>query len=188
MKKLTQIVLFLFFIAIIAEVVIFVPKTLDQEDAEEPVEEQTHLHQGPVEQLLTEVHLVESREDEKEWELWSKEAKTYKKNKVWDLEVVHVKFFGKKGVVFDVTGAKGKVEIRSKNMEITGNVVTKTSNGYEFRTEKVIYNSKERILYGPLDIEMMGPPDALKQRMSLKGRDLVANLDTSLMEIKNNVA
>ncbi|MCB9026181.1 MAG: LPS export ABC transporter periplasmic protein LptC [Bdellovibrionaceae bacterium] len=167
--------------------IIIAPQLLDQEDFKESQNEFNFQDQGPVEQRLTGMHLIESRQQEKEWELWSNEAKNYKNKRIWDLETVKVKFFGKNGVVFNVTGKKGKVEVISKNMEVEGEVVTKTSNGYIFRTEKIKYNSKEKTLIGPEDIEMLGPLDANKQRMNLRGTHLIANLDSALMEIKSNV-
>ena len=187
MKKVTQILLFIFFIAIIIEVVIIAPKVLDQEVPVEEVQEGS-FEGGPVEQRLTGVHLVEARQDEKEWELWSEEAKTYKDKKIWDLDKVRVKFFGKNGVIFHVTGKKGQVETQSKDMEVTGDVITRSSNGYVFRTEKVLYDSSERTLHGPQNIKMLGPKDAVDNRMTLRGNSLEANLDTSLMEVKNDVS
>lgn len=187
MKKITQILLFLLFLVIIVEVVVILPQILDQESVQEPMNDFNFQDQGPVEQRLTGMHLIESRQQEKEWELWSDEAKTYKDKRIWDLETVKVKFFGNNGVVFDVTGKRGRVEINSKNMEVIGDVVTKTSNGYILKTQKIKYNSKEKTLVGPQDIEMLGPIDENKQRMNLTGANFIANLDSALMEIKNSV-
>ncbi len=187
MKKLTQSLLFLFFIAIIIEVVIIAPSSLDTPNVVIDAPPTEVEGRGVVEQVLTGMHLIESKEDEKEWELWSDEAKTYKKKKAWDLEKVKVKFFGANGVVFNVTGKSGTVEVKSKNLEIRGNVVTKTSNGYEFKTEVIRYNSKGRRLFSPNKIEMKGPVDAQKEQMLLTGVSLEANLDSALIEIKKDV-
>ncbi|MCB0390522.1 MAG: LPS export ABC transporter periplasmic protein LptC [Bdellovibrionales bacterium] len=188
MKKLTQVLLFVLFVAIIVEVVIIAPNVLDQDVSFENNTEVESLEQDTVQEKLTDMYLVESRQDEKEWELWAKEAKSYKDKKIWDLEDVKAKFFGNNGVVFHVTGKKGQVDIKTKDMEIHGDVVTKTSNGYVFQTEKVLYTSQERTLYGPENITMKGPADAANNHLILTGKSLVANLDSSLMEVKQNVA
>lgn len=180
--------LFLLLLVIVIEIVIIAPEVLDTKEPQESSAAFDFQDQSHVEQKLTGLHLIESRQEEKEWELWSDEAKTYKNKNLWDLEKVKVRFFGKEGVIFDVTGVRGQVEVHTKNIEIMGQVVTRSSNGYTFRTERVKYNSIERTLFGSEDIEMVGPADANKQHMILKGKDLVANLDSALMEIKSEVS
>ncbi len=186
-KKLTQFLLFFLFIAIIVEVVIFSPQLLEF-SGDTPPTVRTHEEvDDSVDQLLTGIHLIESQKDEKEWELWADKAKTFRRKSSWDLEEVRVIFYGSKGVVFNVRGDRGIVDTKSKNMEIMGNVVTKTSNGYEFYTETVRYKSDDRSLFSPEKINMLGPKEAQDEQMTLLGRVMEANLNTSFIEIKNDV-
>ncbi len=187
LRRYSQWFLLVVLIVLIVEVVILAPGTINQnrEDMSEQLQDQTISSQ--VEQSMEGVHLVETSEGEKEWELWADEALAFKAEQQWMLENVRAVFFGKDGVRFTVTGNEGYVEPKTKNMQVKGDVVTRSSNGYVFKTEKVTYTSQGRALYGPDKIDMVGPKDKSGKYMSLTGVGMKADLQESTIDILSNV-
>jgi LPS export ABC transporter protein LptC len=185
MRRAGQYVLGLLFVLLVVQVVILAPKTVD-----EPAPAASN---GPItgpsqiDQAMHGVHLLEGREKEREWELWSDEALSFRALDRWKLKDVKVIFFGKNGVHFTVTGKTGVVETKTKNMKVEGNVVTRSSNGYVFKSETVEYLSHKRLLFSPTPVAMTGPADKQGQGLVLNGQRMELDVGTSLMTITGNV-
>jgi LPS export ABC transporter protein LptC len=169
---------------LVAQVVVFTPQDVNEA---RPIE----VGPGPsgenVEQAMKGVHLVETGQGTREWELWADEALAFKGKNFWRLQRVRATLFSENGVEFKVTGEEGEIETISKNLKISGNVVTRSSNGYVFKTETVSYESKDRKLQSPGAVEMTGPRDEDGSRLVLKGLDLTADLRSSVMRISRQV-
>lgn len=171
---------------LVMQVVVFAPQNVN----DRPRAGTAVLPNAPgadVEQAMRGVHLVETSEGAREWELWADEAVAFKNRNVWELKQVKVVLFAENGVEFTVTGATGQIETQSKNLQISGDVVTKSSNGYVFKTESVAYRSETRKLQSPGAVEMTGPKDLKGNRLSLKGGGLDADLKTAMMNITGSV-
>ena len=139
-------------------------------------------------QVMRGVYLVEVT-DQKEWELWSEEAKSKKElsKDLWDLTTVKVIFFSDEGQEFTVTGKKGLVNVQTKDLKIFGDVVMVSDNGYQFFTEEALYRSGSRFLDAPQPIKMIGPPDEKGQVIDLVGDKMNADLNISQMDVIGNV-
>ncbi len=183
MKRLAQYGLALAFFILVIEVIRIAPKTVD-ETAQKTSPSKAS---DTADQVMHGAHLVETREGQKEWELWASEAVSYKNLDRWNLIGVKVIFFGKSGVFFTVTGKKGIVETKTKNLRIEGDVITKSSNGYTFKTEMVDYKSLEHMLMSPQQVKMVGPDDKQGGGLKLKGEEMSLDVQTSLMHIKKKV-
>ncbi len=140
-----------------------------------------------VEQVMRGVHLVRTSEDTREWELWADEAVAFKDRDIWELKQVKVVLFAEDGVEFTVTGKMGQIETQTKNLRIMDDVLTRSSNGYRFKTENVAYRSDLRKLESSGRVEMMGPKDPQGHRIILKGDGLNADLISSIMTIERDV-
>ncbi|MEO0337534.1 MAG: LPS export ABC transporter periplasmic protein LptC, partial [Pseudomonadota bacterium] len=130
---------------------------------------------------------VGTSEGKKEWELWADEAFDFSSEQDWALSNVKAVFTGEDGVFFTVTGEEGFVEPDSKNMKIKGNVITRSSNGYVFRTETVSYTSFNRILQSPGPVRVTGPRDKNGDSLKMSGIGMETNMATSTMEILDKV-
>ncbi len=185
MGKIGQFVLGGLFILLVVQIIIIAPKSIQESGAPEPVEA------GPVDQQIEQAmkgaHMVETQDSSKEWELWAEDATRYRNNTTLTLNKVKALFFGKDGVTFTVTGDKGIVEEKTKNMQVEGNVVTKSSNGYTFKTQSMIYDSKKRKLDSMTPVEMTGPRDAKGPGLFLRGDKMHANLADSSMLVSGNI-
>ncbi len=141
------------------EVFLIAPKTIGtkQDSLEKSQLTKPAVNDQLAEQKMEGVQLVELKQGEKGWELWADRAYTVKETGKLILEVVKVKIFGSNGATYYVTGARGEVEVNRKDILITGNVVTKTSNGYTMKTDKTFYNSDLRTLDSPNEVYVTGP-------------------------------
>ena len=115
MGKFGQYVLGGLFILLVVQIIIIAPKSIQENSEPEPVEQAPVDQQ--VEQSMKGAHMVETQDSSKEWELWAEDATRYRGMTTLTLNKVKALFFGKDGVTFTVTGDKGTVEEKTKNMQ-----------------------------------------------------------------------
>ncbi len=139
------------------------------------------------EQKMGGVHLVESQSGQRDWELFAKSAEGSEGLGAWKLTKVRVLFYNREKVEFTVTGDKGTIDSKSKDIEITGNVITKSENGYTFRTPSISYSSKTRLILSPEQVLMQGPSDKSGAGIYLKGSKMTVSVDQSKMKIEGTV-
>jgi LPS export ABC transporter protein LptC len=189
MNKRNGIILALLFIILVIEIIVISPKELGISPADDVEQEGPPAPSGSAGQIMRDVHLVQAKVDGKEWELWASRALKPKDNEKWVIEHVKVKFFADKGVTYTVTGKKGEVIPNGKvsDLQIMGDVETKSSNGYTFKTQSSVYESKKRHLTSPEEVEMAGPPDKDGHQLHLTGANMTADLATNEISINRNV-
>lgn len=184
--KIGKFLLGLLIVLLVVEILVVAPRDVDQSESEAVKDEPQEPASG-IEQLMRGAHLVETREGEKEWELWSDTATSYKQKAQWSLQTVKTQFFGKDGVHFIVTGERGSVQVQTKDMTVLGNVKIRSSNGYVFKTEAVEYHSVQRRLIAPKPVTMWGPQDETGNSLFLRGQSLEADLNNALMTVHRDV-
>jgi LPS export ABC transporter protein LptC/lipopolysaccharide transport protein LptA len=185
MKRLIPIFIGLLFVVIIVEILLLSPSDLDiGQNQNEAIEFMENSEQ--IDQVVRGMHLMEASEKQKEWELWSDTAISLKTKNSWQLKKVKVLFFSDKGS-FTVTGKEGEIHSVTKNLEVTGDVLVRSENGYQFRTEKVIYISEVKKLVSPGQVHMIGPPDHRGFRLKLVGDSLESYVKTAVISIFGNV-
>lgn len=185
MGKIGQFILGGLFFLLVVQIVIIAPKSIQESSAPEPLEAERPDQQ--IEQSMKGAHMVETQDGAKEWELWAEDATRYRSTTTLTLNKVKALFFGKDGTTFTVIGDKGIVEEKTKNMQVEGNVVTKSSNGYTFKTQTMIYDSKQRKLDSPTPVEMTGPRDARGPGLFLRGDKMHADMNDSKILISGNI-
>lgn len=140
-----------------------------------------------IDQSMKGMHMIETQEGAKDWELWADRAVSIKAKDLLELEKVKAVFFSQNGVSFTVTGSKGQVQVKDKSLWVEGRVITRSSNGYVFRTERVAYDSKSRQLHAPEHVEMLGPKDGDGLSLKLTGIGMSASLEQNSMEVLRDV-
>jgi LPS export ABC transporter protein LptC/lipopolysaccharide transport protein LptA len=140
-----------------------------------------------VDQSMRGMHMIETHDGAKEWELWSDKATSLKAKDMLQLEKVKANFFSESGVTFSVVGKQGTVKVKSKDLRVEGDVVIDSSNGYTFRTAAMDYTSTERALVAPGQVQMNGPKDDLGHSLRLTGIGMRASLKDSKMEVLRDV-
>jgi LPS export ABC transporter protein LptC/lipopolysaccharide transport protein LptA len=141
-----------------------------------------------VEQVIKGVHSIGSKDEQKEWELWADEAIDYQEVEKWDLRIVKVAFFAESEQTFRVTGDTGAVDMATKDLLISGNVISENTDGYVFSTNQLRYNSEKRELRSPDEVEFLSQKDVDGFRFLLKGKGLFASVVNSTLEIASNVS
>ncbi len=139
------------------------------------------------EQKMQGVHLVESQQGRRDWELFSASAEGNQGKGSWNLKKVRVLFYNQEKVDYIVTGDEGSIDSRNKDLYIRGNVITKSANGYTFETASIYYNSAERVINSPELVTMKGPGDERGSGLILKGTHMQVTVDDNRMIIHKNI-
>lgn len=193
-NRLIQIALSLAFLGLLIQVVLIAPSQIrdtDSKAAPAPTADLAKSDAGAaaagVDQSINGMHMIETHEAQKEWELWSDRAVSIKAREMLELDTVKAKFFSDSGVTFDVTGKKGTVQTKAKNLRVEGDVVITSSNGYTFKTPSMNYDSVKRRIVTDQPVEMVGPKDANNNSLRLTGVGMQASLESSTMEVQRDV-
>jgi LPS export ABC transporter protein LptC/lipopolysaccharide transport protein LptA len=192
MTRRTGIILGLLLVILVIEIIIVWPGELGRppgsdENTEGHLSEPGQVANGQTGQEMTNGHLMETKEDGMRWELWAKKATRPMDNADWTIEKVKVKFYADKGVYYTVTGDKGHVNTAVNDLQISGHVLTESSNGYTFRTDEAFYSSKKRELSSPNLVTMVGPQEPDGSRLNLTGENMLADLNNNKIDIGRNV-
>lgn len=193
-RNLLQALLGLALFGVVVQVILVAPHAVRDHEADKPASSPDQQANATpdgagngIDQSLQGMHMIETQEGGKEWELWSDKAERIKEKDLLKLTKVKTIFFAKSGVTFTVTAATGLVEVKTKNLRMEGHVVTQSSNGYNFVTEYVNYTSKDKSLQTDSAVEMIGPTDKDGPGLKLTGRGMQAQMQDGTMEILNNV-
>lgn len=189
MKNASQFILALLFFLLIAELVVFGPTDI-KEKKKSPLSELKLAKQidgDPLKQAMQGVHVIESKNENKEWELWADEALGFYGEDNLKLSKVKAKFFSEGSLTFDVVGERGEVKAENKDMTVDGGVVTKSSNGYTFRTSQIEYNSARKFLNSKTPVSVTGPRDQNGRVFSILGQTMSADVPRGLITIENDV-
>ncbi|MCC6276350.1 MAG: LPS export ABC transporter periplasmic protein LptC [Oligoflexia bacterium] len=191
-KRLGQVLGFGLLLAIlVVEIVTFNPsRTHTIQDAgpmptPPPIEVKTSAVET-TSQEMSGAHVFGITNGRKEWELDAQQGQGFKDKGTWRLKKVKVKFFGNSNVEYLVSGDEGTVETETKDMEISGNVLTTTSDGYVVKSGAVKYLAKEKLLSTAEAFDLMGPETSDGQ-IRIVGAGFEADLKTNEMTLKQNV-
>lgn len=188
MSRRNSFILGLLFVILVVEILIVAPKEVgilpsqEKQDAAAPVQ-----NKDGAGQIMYDAHLTETTVNGKDWELWAKRATKSQADEQLTIEKVKVKFFAENGVTYTVTGLKGRVQPDQKAMHIEGDVETRSSNGYVFKTPSAEYSSQARKLTSPGVVEMQGPKDNTGRNIHLTGAEMIADLASNEISINKNV-
>lgn len=139
-----------------------------------------------VEQKMVGVHLVENSNNAKGWELYADEA-TGSSDELWVLKKVKVEFYNENESSFVVSGDIGEINGQTKNMVIRGQVVTQSTNGYQFETSDLHYVAEDKKLTSDSIVRMLGPDDKNGVGFKLNGQGFKIDLVTNKMYIESNI-
>ena len=130
---------------------------------------------------LEKIRFVEDKHGQKTWELEAKLIQQYQSQNMLLLEEVKVTFFGKEGQTFILSGHQGKVYQDSKNMELVGDVVATSSDGYSLKTHSITYDHKERKVRSSDPVEIEG------EQIRLDGNGMVVDMEAQTFKIMSQV-
>lgn len=195
MTKIKNLLLVALLVVLFVEVLIVFPSQLEHDndkDVRAQVEAQKlEARRGEVSNLASQkmqgVHLVESQQGRRDWELFSQSAEGDQGAAAWKLRDVKVFFYKDEKVQFTVTGKMGSIDSKSKDLSVIGDVVTSSENGYLFKTDAIYYSAKTRLIESPGQVYMLGPSDSSGGGFELKGGQMKVLVESSKMFIQKRV-
>lgn len=201
MAKFKNLIFITVLVLLFVEVLIIFPAKLEHEDEaavrarieKQKEEDKKKAEQGYVpasslaEQKMQGVHLVESKQGNRDWELFAQAAEGNQGAGTWKLQKVRVLFYNDEKVEFTVTGDLGSIDSKSKDLSVMGNVITKSVNGYVFNTDSIRYSSVTRQIISPAHVTMRGPKDETGAGLFLTGQRMKVFVEDSRMLIEDKV-
>jgi LPS export ABC transporter protein LptC len=125
--------------------------------------------------------LTEEKEGVILWELEAKIAQSYRKGKRTLLENLRVTLHSQDGRIVTLRGDRGRIDERTRDMEVDGGVVVTSSDGLSLRTDSLQYSHSRREITtdAPVRIEGKG--------VRISGVGLVMDLATERISILEEV-
>jgi len=154
---------------------------LQERKASEAIEKIPKSSAGDASQELQKVHFVEDKHGRKTWELEAKTVRLYQDENISVLEDVKVTFYAKEGRTFYLTGKQGKVHQGSKDVELMGDVVLTSNDGYQLKTQSVSYQHSEKIVSTSDPVEIEG------EQIRLTGKGMLVNMEAKTFKILSEV-
>jgi len=130
---------------------------------------------------LERIRFVEDKDGRKTWELEAKSIQRYEDHNILMLEEVKVTLFTKEGRCFIISGNKGKVYQDSKNMELVGDVILTSSDGYRLKTHSLSYHHSERKVTTSDPVEIEG------EQIRLVGKGIWVDMEAKIFKVLNSV-
>ena len=180
MRK-TKIVILLSIVLIGGIVLVSFRANLRQRKASEAVEKLPKLSTEGADMQLKKIRFVEDKQGQKTWELEAESVNQYQEQNIMVLEDVKVTFYAKEGRIIYLTGKQGKIYQDSKNVDLLGDVVLTSSDGYQLKTHSASYRHSEKIVSTPDPVEIEG------EQIRLTGRGMLVNVEAKTFKILSQV-
>ena len=130
---------------------------------------------------LEKIRIVEDKHGRQTWELEATSIQQYQDQNVMVLEDVKVTCYTKEGRSFIISGNKGKVYQDSKNMELVGDVLLISSDGYQLKTHSVSYQHLEKKVTTSDPVEIEG------EEIQLVGRGMLVDMEAKIIRVLHQV-
>ncbi|MBN1841155.1 MAG: LPS export ABC transporter periplasmic protein LptC [Deltaproteobacteria bacterium] len=129
---------------------------------------------------LNRVHHTATRYGVREWVLDAESARYQKQENKTILKRVSVTFFLKDGKTVHLTGSEGVLLTDTKDMEISGDVVVRSSSN-ELKTERLYYDHKSRSISTDTPVVVSG------EGIYLTGASMAFSFDTEQAMVSGGV-
>jgi LPS export ABC transporter protein LptC len=130
---------------------------------------------------MSEVKYDQVHEDGKGWELIAKEAHFFDTTQVVSLKDVLLKVDSTENNFYTIQGNEGDYCRKTDEIVLKGNVVGRSSKGYQIETSRLTYKQKEESVVTDKPVRMSGP------FFKVKGDGLSLDLRSSRFKVWRNV-
>jgi LPS export ABC transporter protein LptC len=149
--------------------------------ASEAVEKITKVSTEGADMQLKKIRFVEDKQGQKTWELEAESVSQYQEQNIMVLEDVRLTFYAKEGRVIYLTARRGKVYQDSKNVDLTGDVVLTSNDGYQLKTHSASYCHSEKVVRTSDPVEIEG------DQIRLTGKGMLVNVEAKTFRILSQV-
>jgi len=181
MMRKTKIVILLLMVLIGGIVLVSLRANLRARKASETVEKVPKVSTGGADMQLKKIRFVEDKQGQKTWELEAESVHQYQEQNMMVLEDVKLTFYAKEGRIIYLTGKQGKVYPNSKNVDLLGDVVLTSSDGYQLKTHSASYRHAEKIVSTADPVEIDG------EQIRLTGKGMLVNVEAKTFKILSQV-
>ncbi len=181
MMSKTKVVILLLIVLIGGIVFVTLRENLRARKASEAMEKLPDVSTGGADMQLKKVRFVEDKHGQKTWELEAESVQQYQEQNIMVLEDVKVTFYAKEGRIIYLTGKRGKIYQDSKNVDLLGDVVLTSSDGYQLKTHSASYRHLEKTVSTPDPVEIDG------EQIRLTGKGMLVNLEAKTFKILSQV-
>ena len=181
MMRKTKIVILLLMVLIGGIVLVSLRANLRARKASEAVEKVPKISTGGADMQLKKIRFVEDKQGQKTWELEAESVDQYQEQNIMVLEDVKLTFYSKEGRIIYLTGKQGKVYQDSKNVDLTGNVVLTSNDGYQLKTQSASYHHSEQTVSTPDPVEIEG------EQIRMTGKGMLVNVEAKTFRILSQV-
>jgi LPS export ABC transporter protein LptC len=147
----------------------------------EAVEKVPKASTGGADVRLEKIRFVEDKQGQKTWELEAKSVQQYQNQNIMVLEDVKATFFTKEGRTFFLTGKQGKVYQDSKDVELVGDVVLTSSDGYQLKTHSAFYRNLGKTVSTSDPVEIEG------EQLRLTGKGMLVDMEAKTFKVLSQV-
>ena len=178
MKKIQFILIAIAFTTLILVIVALVRNSAPPDNAKQL----ENLPPRGVEMQLDNVHYEQINQDGfKEWELNARAAQFFRAENKIALQSLTATFFSNEGKTYNLVADQGELYTDSKNVSVSGNVVAKTHEGYEIKTDSLQYNAAKRTITTNDKVALSG------KDMVMTGRGMIADLEHEKLHLLEEV-
>lgn len=149
----------------------------ERKKALEEAEKVPNISTEGADQRLEKIHFVEEKHGKKTWELEAKAIYQYQGQNILLLEDVKVIYYAKDGRSFTLSGDKGKVHQDSKDMELVGNVILTSTDGYRLKTQSMTYQHLSKQARTPDPVEFEG------EQIRLTGKGMLVDMEAKTFKV-----
>jgi len=181
MMRKTKIVILLVIVLVGGLVFVSLRANLRARRASEAVEKLRDISTGGADMQLKKIRFVEDKQGQKTWELEAESVQQYQEQNMMVLEDVKVTFYAKEGRIIYLTGKQGKVYQDSKNVDLLGDVVLTSSDGYQLKTHSASYRHSEKTVSTPDPVEIDG------EQIRLTGKGMLVDVEAKTFKILSQV-
>lgn len=130
---------------------------------------------------IEDIHYVETKGEKKEWELRAESGQHFREADYTTLKNLTVTFYAEGGRIITLKGDEGSMKGK-KEIEVRGNVVVTSSDGYRVRTNSFHYDDETRKITTADPIMLEG-----KDGLQVKGVGTVVDVATKKVTILRDV-
>lgn len=130
---------------------------------------------------LTGIYMIEEDQGKKLWELWADNAQVYGDGDNILLEKIKALLYLENGRKVRIRGEKGKINGKTKNMELAGQVIIVNSEGTSILADYLKWFAQEREIRSSYPVTIRGGG------MEIKGKSMVTYVDRETLVLRKDV-
>ena len=130
---------------------------------------------------LKQIHLTEVKAGDRQWEIEAKSAQYFQEENLALLKEIKARIFSRDGRQFNIRGDRARINLQTSDVEIEGNIIAKSSDGYELRTESLKFIQASRKIMTKSPVVIKSP------RFKLVGLGMIIDLDSQSFRLLNRV-